>query len=182
MTDEMLAWQTERLQQLEVSRDGHTVYVRPELVVEVAFNDLQSSSQYPGGLALRFARIKGYRPDKSAADADTLATLQGIWRRQSGVLVPFTQPLYRSSAAKDDFVVRKFHERILVPWQMLLSISTRLSDWHPSRPACIGITCMRPRAPTELCASGISVVFSVTTTAAISEAATCWRFASSATA
>src|SRR2546427_12243110 len=51
MTDEMLAWQTEKLQRLEVSRDGHTVYVRPELVVEGAFNDLQSSSQYPGGLA-----------------------------------------------------------------------------------------------------------------------------------
>ena len=88
MTDEMLAWQTERLQQLEVSRDGHTVYVRPELVVEVAFNDLQASSQYPGGVALRFARIKGYRPDKSAADADTLATLQGIWRRQAGEEAP----------------------------------------------------------------------------------------------
>jgi DNA ligase-1 len=56
--------------------------VRPELVVEVAFNDLQASPQYPGGLALRFARIKGYRPDKTAADADTLATLQEIWRRQ----------------------------------------------------------------------------------------------------
>ena len=88
MTDEMLAWQTERLQVLEVSRDGHTVYVRPELVVEVAFNDLQASSQYPGGLALRFARIKGYRPDKSAAEADTLATLQGIWRRQAGEEAP----------------------------------------------------------------------------------------------
>jgi DNA ligase 1 len=84
MTDEMLAWQTEKLQQLEVSRDGHTVYVRPELVVEVAFNDLQASPQYPGGLALRFARIKGYRPDKSAAEADTLATLRAIWRRQTG--------------------------------------------------------------------------------------------------
>ena len=84
MTDEMLAWQTARLQELESSRDGHTVYVRPELVVEVAFNDLQASPQYPGGLALRFARLKGYRPDKTAADADTLATLQAIWRRQSG--------------------------------------------------------------------------------------------------
>jgi DNA ligase 1 len=83
MTDEMLVWQTEKLQELEVSRDGHTVYVRPELVVEVAFNDLQASPQYPGGLALRFARIKGYRPDKAAADADTLATLKEIWRRQS---------------------------------------------------------------------------------------------------
>ena len=69
---------------LEESRDGHVVWVRPELVVEVAFNDLQASPQYPGGLALRFARIKGYRPDKSPADADTIATLREIWRRQSG--------------------------------------------------------------------------------------------------
>jgi DNA ligase-1 len=84
MTDEMLAWQTARLQELEVSRDGLTVHVRPELVVEVAFNDLQASPQYPGGLALRFARIKGYRPDKLAADADTIDTLREIWRRQSG--------------------------------------------------------------------------------------------------
>jgi DNA ligase-1 len=84
MTDEMLAWQTARLQELEVSRDGHTVYVRPELVVEVAFNDLQASPQYPGGLALRFARIKGYRPDKLAGDADTIDTLREIWRHQSG--------------------------------------------------------------------------------------------------
>jgi DNA ligase-1 len=84
MTDEMLAWQTARLQELELSRDARTVYVRPELVVEVAFNDLQASPQYPGGLALRFARIKGYRPDKTAADADTLTTLQEIWRRQAG--------------------------------------------------------------------------------------------------
>ena len=84
MTDEMLAWQTTRLQELEVSRDGNTVYVRPELVVEVAFNDLQASPQYPGGLALRFARIKGYRPDKLAADADTIDTLKDIWRRQAG--------------------------------------------------------------------------------------------------
>jgi DNA ligase-1 len=88
MTDEMLAWQTARLQELELSRDRHTVYVRPELVVEVAFNDLQASPQYPGGLALRFARIKGYRADKAAADADTLQTLREIWRRQSGLEPP----------------------------------------------------------------------------------------------
>ena len=88
MTDELLAWQTERFLELEERRDGHTVYVRPELVVEVAFNDLQSSPQYPGGLALRFARVKGYRPDKSAAEADTLATLQEIWRRQTGLEPP----------------------------------------------------------------------------------------------
>jgi DNA ligase-1 len=96
MTDEMLAWQTGTLQELEVSREGHTVYVRPELVVEVAFNDLQASPQYPGGLALRFARIKGYRPDKLAADADTIDTLREIWRRQSGTHAP------GSGAAGDD--------------------------------------------------------------------------------
>ena len=61
MTDEMLAWQTVRLLELEVARDGITVYVRPELVVEVAFNEVQASSQYPGGVALRFARVKRYR-------------------------------------------------------------------------------------------------------------------------
>jgi DNA ligase-1 len=88
MTDELLDWQTTRLQELEISRDGHTVHVRPELVVEVAFNDLQASPQYPGGLALRFARVKGYRPDKSAAEADTLSTLQEIWRRQTGLEPP----------------------------------------------------------------------------------------------
>jgi len=81
MTDEILAWQTTRLQELEVRRDDYTVYVRPELVVEVAFNDVQSSSQYPGGVALRFARIKGYRPDKSAQDADTIETIREIHRR-----------------------------------------------------------------------------------------------------
>ena len=71
MTDEMLAWQTTRLQALEVASDGYTVHVRPELVVEVAFDDLQASPQYPGGLALRFARVKRYRTDKTAAEADT---------------------------------------------------------------------------------------------------------------
>jgi DNA ligase-1 len=84
MTDEMLRWQTERLSELELSRDDYTVYVRPELVVEVAFNDLQASPNYPGGLALRFARVKGYRLDKSAAEADTIETLRELYRRQGG--------------------------------------------------------------------------------------------------
>jgi DNA ligase-1 len=84
MTDAMLRWQTERLSELAVSREGHTVYVRPELVVEVAFNDLQASPQYPGGLALRFARVKGYRPDKAAGEADTIDTLREMYRRQGG--------------------------------------------------------------------------------------------------
>jgi DNA ligase 1 len=78
MTDEMLGWQTERLLELEASRVGHIVYVRPELVVEVAFDGLQQSSRYPGGLALRFARVKGYRPDKSAAEADTIQTVRAL--------------------------------------------------------------------------------------------------------
>ena len=78
MTDEMLAWQTERLLALETSRDAYTVYVRPELVVEVAFDGLQSSPRYAGGLALRFARIKGYRPDKRPDDADTIDTVRAI--------------------------------------------------------------------------------------------------------
>jgi DNA ligase 1 len=84
MTDLMLAWQTEALLKLEVSRDAYTVYLRPELVVEIAFNELQASSRYPGGLALRFARVKRYRADKQAADADTISTVRGIFARQSG--------------------------------------------------------------------------------------------------
>jgi DNA ligase 1 len=83
MTDEMLKWQTKRLQELEMHRDAYTVYVRPDLVVEVAFDGLQRSSRYPAGLALRFARIKGYRPDKSPADADTIATVREIYARSA---------------------------------------------------------------------------------------------------
>src|SRR6266542_2936879 len=78
MTDQMLAWQTERLLELETSRDESTVYVRPELVVEVAFDGVQGSSRYPGGVALRFARVKGYRPDKAPRDADTIETVLAI--------------------------------------------------------------------------------------------------------
>ena len=82
MTDAMLAWQTEELLKREIARDEWTVRVRPELVVEVAFNDLQASPRYPGGLALRFARVKGYRPDKKAPDADTIDTVRAIYARQ----------------------------------------------------------------------------------------------------
>jgi len=78
LTDELLAWQTRELQAREVQRDDGTVYVRPELVVEIAFNDLQESPHYPGGLALRFARVKGYRPDKQAKDADTIETVRRL--------------------------------------------------------------------------------------------------------
>jgi DNA ligase 1 len=84
LTDEMLAWQTETLRALEISHDRHTVYVKPELVVEIAFNDVQESPQYPGGLALRFARVKGYRQDKSAADADTIDAVRDIYLRSLG--------------------------------------------------------------------------------------------------
>jgi DNA ligase-1 len=88
MTDALLEWQTAALLERETGRDGNVVFVRPELVVEVAFNDLQVSSQYPGGLALRFARVKSYRPDKAAAEADTLAALQDIYRHMTGREAP----------------------------------------------------------------------------------------------
>jgi DNA ligase 1 len=78
MTDEMLAWQTERFLTIETRRDDYTVYVRPEVVVEIAFDGLQTSSRYPGGLALRFARVKGYRPDKRPEDVDTIDTVRAI--------------------------------------------------------------------------------------------------------
>ena len=78
MTDEMLAWQTQRLLELESGRDRFTVHVRPELVVEVAFEGVQTSPRYPGRVALRFARVKGYRPDKTAGEADTIDTVRAI--------------------------------------------------------------------------------------------------------
>jgi DNA ligase-1 len=81
MTDQMLAWQTEHLLELETHREGHVVHVRPELVVEVAFDGVQTSPRYSGGMALRFARVKGYRPDKSAAEADTVETVRLIHAR-----------------------------------------------------------------------------------------------------
>ncbi len=81
MTDEMLAWQTEHLLGLETQREGHVVHVRPELVVEIAFDGVQASSRYPGGVALRFARVKGYRPDKSPAEADTIDAVRAIHAR-----------------------------------------------------------------------------------------------------
>ncbi len=78
LTDELLAWQTERLLALEDRRDSYTVYVRPELVVEIAFDGVQRSPRYPGGLALRFARVLRYREDKSAAEADTIDTIRAL--------------------------------------------------------------------------------------------------------
>jgi DNA ligase 1 len=80
LTDELLDWQTKRLQEIEVRHEGHIVYVRPELVVEIAFNGLQDSSRYPGGLALRFARVIRYRDDKKPEDADTIETVRKLHR------------------------------------------------------------------------------------------------------
>ncbi|HUB23683.1 MAG TPA: ATP-dependent DNA ligase [Streptosporangiaceae bacterium] len=78
LTDELLAWQTSRLLALEDHRDSYTVYVRPELVVEIAFDGVQRSPRYPGGLALRFARVLRYREDKSAAEADTIEMVRAL--------------------------------------------------------------------------------------------------------
>jgi DNA ligase 1 len=78
LTDDMLAWQTQELLKLEIGRDNYTVHVEPKLVVEIAFNEIQVSPRYPSGLALRFARVKRYRPDKTAAESDTFQTVQNL--------------------------------------------------------------------------------------------------------
>jgi ATP-dependent DNA ligase I len=78
MTDDMLTWQTERLLELETRRDRHAVHVHPELVVEIAFDGVQTSPRYPAGMALRFARVLRYRDDKTASEADTVSTLRAI--------------------------------------------------------------------------------------------------------
>jgi DNA ligase-1 len=83
LTDAMLEWQTRELLARETHRDSWTVYVRPELVVEVAFSDLQASARYPAGLALRLARVKRYRDDKRAAEADTMDTVRKIYAAQT---------------------------------------------------------------------------------------------------
>ena len=78
LTDELLTWQTQRFLELEVRRDSYTVYLEPSTVVEIACDGLQISTRYPGGVALRFARVLRYRPDKTAAEADTLATVKAL--------------------------------------------------------------------------------------------------------
>jgi DNA ligase-1 len=78
MTDEMLTWQTARFTELAVEDDGWTVRVRPEQVVEIAFDGLQRSTRYPGGVALRFARVLRYRDDKTADEADTIDTVRAL--------------------------------------------------------------------------------------------------------
>jgi DNA ligase-1 len=83
LTDAMLTWQTQALLALEVARDDYVVHVRPELVVEIAFNDIQASPHYPGGLALRFARVKRHRPDKPASEADTIDSVRRLYQARS---------------------------------------------------------------------------------------------------
>lgn len=80
LTDELLRWQTETFPTAETRRTASTVFLRPEFVVEIAIDGVQRSSRYPGGVALRFARVKGYRPDKTPAEADTIQTLRALLR------------------------------------------------------------------------------------------------------
>lgn len=84
LTDDTLQWQTQKLLSLEVVRDHHVVHVRPELVVEIAVNEIQRSPHYPAGMALRFARVKRYRTDKRAEEADTVETVRRLFARQPG--------------------------------------------------------------------------------------------------
>jgi ATP-dependent DNA ligase I len=88
LTDALLEWQTRALLERELARDAYTVYVRPELVVEIAFNDVQQSPHYPGGVALRFARVKRYRPDKSALEADTIDALRALAPAAAALVAP----------------------------------------------------------------------------------------------
>ena len=81
LTDELLEWQTARFLELEDHRDGHVVFVRPEQVVEIALDGAQASTRYPGGVALRFARVRRYRDDKAAADADDLDAVRALLPR-----------------------------------------------------------------------------------------------------
>jgi DNA ligase-1 len=84
LTDALLEWQTREFLARETRRDQGTVYIRPELVVEIAFSDLQASTRYPAGLALRLARVKRYRDDKHAEDADTMDSVRKIYASQAG--------------------------------------------------------------------------------------------------
>ena len=80
LTDDLLRWQTERFLGLEIGREGHVVHVRPEQVVEIAVDGVQVSTRYPGGVALRFARVRRYRDDKPAARADTIDQIRALLR------------------------------------------------------------------------------------------------------
>ena len=108
MTDEMLAWQTERFTELSTDDDGWVVTVRPEQVVEIAFDGLQRSTRYPGGVALRFARVLRYRDDKTAAEADTIDDRPGaggsavsLFRRRVGWVL--ADAVEKHAAAPDTF-------------------------------------------------------------------------------
>ena len=81
LTDQMLTWQTEHCSVWPLTKGDYVVTVRPELVVEVAFDGVQASSRYPGRVALRFARVKGYRPDKGPAEADTIDSVRALHQR-----------------------------------------------------------------------------------------------------
>ncbi len=83
LTDKLLRWQTKALLERETRRDEYTVYVRPELVVEIAVNEIQESPQYPAGMALRFARVRRYRDDKSALEADTIDTVRKLYTQHA---------------------------------------------------------------------------------------------------
>lgn len=85
LTDDMLRWQTEKFLSLETHRDAYTVYLRPEVVAEIAFSDIQESPRYPAGLALRFARVKRFRPDKGPGLADTIHTVTELFKKQRGL-------------------------------------------------------------------------------------------------
>jgi DNA ligase-1 len=78
LTDELLTWQTARFLELETARDGIVVYVRPALVVEIAVDGIHESTRYAGGVALRFSRVRAYRPDKAPQDADTIDGLRAL--------------------------------------------------------------------------------------------------------
>jgi DNA ligase-1 len=95
LTDELLGWQTTELLRREVRRTAGTVHVEPSLVVEIACDGLQASTRYPGGVALRFARVLRYRPDKSADEADTIETVRAL----SGPVQPPTPPAPPGAAA-----------------------------------------------------------------------------------
>ncbi|MGH8979041.1 MAG: ATP-dependent DNA ligase, partial [Acidimicrobiia bacterium] len=81
LTDALLQWQTERFLELKTEEEGHVVHVRPEQVVEIALDGVQASRRYAGGVALRFARVRRYRPDKSPAEADTIETVRAMLSR-----------------------------------------------------------------------------------------------------
>jgi DNA ligase-1 len=78
LTDDLLTWQTEQLLERETEREGITVHVRPELVVEIALDGVQRSTRYPGGVALRFARVRRYRDDKTPDEADTIDAVRSL--------------------------------------------------------------------------------------------------------